>query len=87
MIGPALGRIGRFPWLQISESDVINVISYDLGGTFLLLVALVIYDRVETSRLHIATKWGAPIVFAAPLVFGLIGASTGMGRSLVRFLM
>ena len=86
IVGPAFARIARYPWFQISESQVVNESVYALGGLLLLLLALVVYDRVVNKRLHPVTMWGAPIVVATPLVFGFLVANTEFGRSLVKLL-
>ena len=86
ILGPAFGRISRYPWFQVSESQVVNEGVYALGGPLLLLLALVVHDRVMSKRLHPVTMWGAPIVVATPLVFGLLVANTGFGRSLIQLL-
>jgi hypothetical protein len=86
IVGPACARIARYPWFQVSESQVVNEGVYALGGTLLLLLALVVYDRVVSKRVHPVTMWAAPIVFATPLVYGFLVANTEFGRSLVKLL-
>jgi hypothetical protein len=86
IMAPAFARIARYPWFQISESQMVNEGVYALGGLLSLLLALVVYDRIANQRLHPVTMWGAPIVVASPLVFGLLVANTGFGRSLIQLL-
>lgn len=82
MLGPALGRMGRHSFMRISEDFMINEAIYGLGGVFLLLLTLSIYDLYKSGKLYRATIIGLLWFFVSNVIlFSII--SSGLGNEII----
>ena len=80
IVGPALARFGQFPDAgEVNPNEGVFL----LGGSVMLLLALVLYDVLAQKRLHPVTMWGAPLVVVLPAVFGFLIGNTAIGHSVV----
>ncbi len=58
LLGPALGRVGRYPLIRIYENRMMNETIYIVGGTFLLIIFLLAYDLIKLKKPSWATLIG-----------------------------
>lgn len=82
LLGPALGRMGRHSFMQISKDFMTNEAIYGLGGILLLILILTIYDFYKSRKLYWATIIGILWFFVGHMI--LIGIlSSGLGQELI----
>jgi hypothetical protein len=80
-IGLADAALGRFPWSKIGMSPAAGAVT----GLGILLLLVIAYDLISLHRLHRATRWAAPLVFAVGAFSVPIGM-TGWWHSFAGFL-
>ncbi len=83
MMLQSLARIGKIPLLQLVEPVWLNEVIIGLGGLFLLLLTLVVFDVVIRRRPHPASLWGAPLLLVSIIFAAVIVPTTKFGQSLV----
>ncbi len=83
MMGQSLGRIGKFPLLQLVEPAFLNEVIFGLGGLFLLLLTLVVFDLLIRRRPHPVSLSGAPLLLVFIVFAVVVVPTTKFGQSLV----
>ncbi len=58
LLGPALGRFGRHPLMRIYDNGMMNDTIYMVAGTFVLIIALLVYDLIKIKKPSWATVTG-----------------------------
>ena len=82
-MGPALGRWGRYPALQVSDVLLVNEVIYGFGGLLALLLALILYDVLAAKRIYPVTLWGASGFILSLALFIFVVPNTDFARSFV----
>ena len=83
---PALHRVGLLPFLRVFEPRDLNALAFMLGGLFVLLASLVIYDLKWRRRLHPVTAWSAPIFFLGFLICIFLIPPSPLGQASAKWL-
>ena len=85
LLGPALGRVGRYPLMRIYESRMMNDTLYIVAGTFLLIISLLVYDLIKMKKPSWATFIGLAWFFASNAI--LVWTETsGWGMAAIELL-
>jgi hypothetical protein len=79
IVQPAMNRIWRWPVF-----DGLDVTSSSLGGLFLLLLALGLYDVVSRKQVHTVTLLGGSFLMGSRIVSIFVIANSEVGRAFVR---
>jgi hypothetical protein len=79
IIQPAMSRISRWPVFDGLDATLSSV-----GGLFLLLLALGVYDVVSHKRVHGVTLLGASFLMGSRIVSIFVVASSEVGRAFIR---
>lgn len=86
MMLQSLGRIGRAPVFQFSETTLFGEIIVGLGGLAVLLGAMVVHDLVTDRRLHRVTLVGVPLLFVSVLLAATVVPRTAFAQGLILWL-
>lgn len=76
LVGPAIGRIGRFP--AFAEVGFVVVVAMQL----LLLLAIWVHDLVRDKRVHPTTAWGSAAIVSISIAATTL-AGTDFGKAFV----
>jgi hypothetical protein len=77
IIGPALGRVARWPLWNTGDLTSYAVLerTFPIGGIAFFMIALVIYDLITRKRIHPATAAASVLIFVVRVVMTLIAHS------------
>jgi hypothetical protein len=82
LLGPALGRVGRYPFMRVYENRMMNETTYIVGGTFVLIISLLVYDFIKMKKPSWATLTGLVWFFAYNAILVWFEIS-GWGRAAI----
>lgn len=83
MMPQALGRIGRMPAFQISDTPLLSEIAVGIGGLATLLAATVVHDFRTRRRPHPVTLVGVPLLLVGIVLAATIVPGTGFAQGLI----
>lgn len=86
MMPQSLGRIGRAPVFQLSESPLLGEIAVAIGGLAALLGAMIVHDLATERRLHRVTLMGVPLLFVSIILSALVVPGTSFAQGLILWL-
>ena len=85
LLGPALGRVGRYPFMRVYENRMMNETTYIVAGTFVLLLSLLVYDLFKMKKPSWATLNGLVWFFAYNAVL-IWSETSGWGMTVIELI-